>query len=89
MSKTIPLTRQYPKDWCHRTRIWSPHGDMPGHFSTQFEGYMDPDLGDLIRQLFLNERHVDGPMMEQIRSMAKEIRDRARREQEVREVMES
>lgn len=85
----LAVTRKYPKDWCHRTRIWSPNKDVPGHFSTQFEGHMDPDLGEFVRQFFMNRRHVDEAMMGQVRSMAAEIRERARREAEVREVMES
>ena len=91
MPKSVPITKHFPNQWCHRTRIWYPEREFRGqaHASVQTEGGLHPDVGDFLLQLHMHGDHVDEAMVGQMRAMAAEIRKRAADARTVQDVMGS
>lgn len=90
MSKSVPLTRRFPDDWCHRTRIWRPdkfRGQT--HSSIQIEGPLHPDVGEFLETLHTHGRFVDEATIKKLRSVTRSLRSSAKKARQVEEVMES
>jgi len=90
MSRSVPITRRFPGQWCHRTRIWRPEEPFrgTGHSSIQTEGGLHPDVGAFLLQLHIHPNHVDEQILAQLRSITDQIRQSVERTRQVREVME-
>jgi hypothetical protein len=70
-----PITRRFPGEWCHRTRVWWPDPFRGStHASLEAEGGMDPRLGEFLKAAFVHG--LDEETLGRLEDLTRAIRSR-------------